>query len=127
MLNKLYIDMNKFVRASFNVGPSPPEGLCVRAVPIYAQAGFFTSPVRRCPNHAAAEDPTNKEVMWSDKRDHLIRVDNEFAMYEEDPESKRLSVIIPIQQQAGSSTFAVPIKFMCLGSCVGGINRYGIF
>merc|ERR1712080_814046 len=58
------------------------------------------------------------------KRDHLIRVDNDFAMYEEDQDSKRLSVIIPVQQpQAGSLSFAVPIKFMCLGSDVGGINR----
>jgi len=124
MLNKLYVDMNKFVRASFIVGHSPPDGLLIRALPIYAQAGFFTSPVKRCPNHASPDDHTNKDPMWSDKRDHLIRVDNDFAMYEEDQESKRLSVIIPVQPpQAGSLSFAVPIKFMCLGSDVGGINR----
>jgi len=124
MLNKLYIDMNKFVNASFSVGPSPPDGLLIRALPIYAQAGFFTSPVKRCPNHAAPDDHTNKDLMWSDKRDHLIRVDNDFATYEEDLESKRLSVIIPVQRpQAGSLSVAVPIKFMCLGSDVGGINR----
>jgi len=124
MLNKLYIDMNKFVNASFSVGPSPPDGLLIRALPIYAQAGFFTSPVKRCPNHAAPDDHTNKDLMWSDKRDHLIRVDNDFATYEEDQESKRLSVIIPVQRpQAGSLSVAVPIKFMCLGSDVGGINR----
>ena len=64
----------------------------------------------------------------SDKRDHLIRVDNDFVEYEEDQVSKRLSVIIHNPKpQAGSSTFAVPIKFMCLGSDVGGINRWGLF
>ena len=45
-------------------------------------------------------------------------------MYEEDPESKRLYVMIPVQPpQTGSTSFAVPLKFMCLGSDVGGINR----
>lgn len=87
-------------------------------------AGFFTSPVRRCPNHAHQDDPSNRDEMWKDKRDHLIRVDNDFAIYEEDSESKRLSVIIPVQRpQTGSTSFAVPLKFMCLGSDVGGINR----
>ena len=62
MLNKLYVDMNKFVRASFVVGHSPPDGLLIRALAIYAQAGFFTSPVKRCPNHAAPDDHTNKTI-----------------------------------------------------------------
>lgn len=116
--------MNKYVLGRFNIGPNPPEGLIVRAVPIYAVAGFFTSPVKRCPNHASLDDPSNHDQMWRDKRDHLIRVDNDFAIYEEDLESKRLSVIIPVQPpQTGSTSFDVPLRFMCLGSDVGGINR----
>jgi len=123
-LKKLFIDMNKYVRASFHLGPNPPEGLMIRALPIYAVAGFFTAPVRRCPNHAAHGDPSNRDPMWQDKREHLIRVDDDFCMYEEDPESKRLYVMIPVQPpQTGSTSFAVPLKFMCLGSDVGGINR----
>lgn len=126
LLQKLFVDMNKYVLASFNIAniASVGEGLVIRAVPLYAIPGFFTAPVKRCPNHAHVDDPSNKELMWKDKREHLIRVDNDFAIYEEDTESKRLSVMIPVQApQAGSATFAVPIKFMCLGSDVGGINR----
>ena len=80
-LKKLFIDMNKYVRASFHLGPNPPEGLMIRALPIYAVAGFFTAPVRRCPNHAAHGDPSNRDPMWQDKREHLIRVDDDFCMY----------------------------------------------
>jgi hypothetical protein len=124
LLKKLFVDMNKYVLGTFNVGPNPPEGLLIRALPVFAVPGFFTCAVRRCPNHASSEDPSNKDEMWKDKRDHLIRVDNDFAIYDEDPESKRLSVIVPVQKpEIGSTTFSIPMKFMCLGSDVGGINR----
>ena len=123
-LHKLYIDMNKDVLASFNVGSQPTDGLVVRVLPIYAQAGFYRSPVKRCPNHASAEDPTNRDPFWHDKRDHLIRVANDFTIYDEDQQTKRLSVMIPVKQPSpGSTSFSVPIKFMCLGSDTGGINR----
>jgi len=123
-LHKLYIDMNKDVLASFNVGSQPTDGLVVRVLPIYAQAGFYRSPVKRCPNHASPEDPSNRDPIWSDKRDHLIRVANEFTIYDEDPQTKRLSVMIPVKQPSpGSTSFSAPIKFMCLGSDTGGINR----
>ena len=119
--------MNKSVLASFNIGAYVQDGLVIRVVPIYPEGSFYTMPVRRCPNHATPQDPLNHDF-WADKREHLIRVDNpnpNAAKYEEDPESKRLYVIIPVQQpQPGSSIFPVPLKFMCLGSDVGGINRY---
>ena len=54
--------MNKPVQALFRVGPTPPEGLFIRALPIYAEAGSFTQPVIRCPNHASPEDSTNREI-----------------------------------------------------------------
>ena len=123
-LHKLYIDMNKDVLATFNVGSQPTDGLVVRVLPIYAQAGFYRSPVKRCPNHASPEDPTNRDPIWNDKRDHLIRVANEFTIYDEDQVTKRLSVMIPVKQPSpGSTSFSAPIKFMCLGSDTGGINR----
>ena len=45
-------------------------------------------------------------------------------MYCEDLESGRLSVVVPVgRSQAGTSSVPMLIKFMCLGSDVGGINR----
>ena len=59
-LKKLFIDMNKPVQAMFKVGPNPPEGLFIRALPIYAVAGHISQPVTRCPNHASLEDSSNR-------------------------------------------------------------------
>jgi hypothetical protein len=45
-------------------------------------------------------------------------------LYCEDLESGRLSVVIPLDpHQEGSSSFPLLMKFMCLGSDVGGIHR----
>ena len=54
--------MNKYVIAQVNVGHNPPNDLAIRILPIYAVAGFFTTPVRRCPNHTSRQDPSNEEL-----------------------------------------------------------------
>ena len=51
--------MNKPVQAMFRVGSDPPEGLFIRALPLYAVAGHISQPVTRCPNHASPEDSSN--------------------------------------------------------------------
>ena len=101
--------------------PPPSEGLYIRAVPVYADASDLRTPVKRCPNHSRAEDPTNTEFSFPL---HLIRFDTEAALYCEDLTSGRLSVLVPIgQPQEGDTAIHQLVKFMCLGSDVGGINR----
>ena len=122
-LRKLYIDMNKLVQGEFRVGPSPPDGLWIRALPIYAEAGHIREPVRRCPNHASAGDPTNQPPEHGNPT-HLIRMDGSDTLYCDDKESGRLSVIFPVRAPHQGSEFTHKLmKFMCLGSDVGGINR----
>ena len=54
----------------------------------------------------------------------MIRVDHDRAVYQIDQSSQRLSVIVPVERpQPGGETFDFSLKFMCLGSDVGGINR----
>ena len=72
-LKKLFIDMNKWVQAEFRVGPAPPGGLYIRAIPVYAEASHIREPVKRCPNHASAADPTNQPPE-SAHPTHLIRL-----------------------------------------------------
>ena len=99
----------------------PYSGLFVRALPIFAEATYAAIPVKRCPNHARLEDPYNYSFPCLL---HLIRFDSPDALYFEDLESGRLSVVIPLHpRQEGSSSFPLLMKFMCLGSDVGGINR----
>jgi len=120
-LKKLYIDMNKWVQVEFRVGESPPDGLYIRALPIYAEATHIREPVKRCPNHASLNDPTNLNFYYPQ---HLIRIDGDTSVYQEDPDSNRLSVVFPVQKpHQGTDKISKLIKFMCLGSDVGGINR----
>jgi hypothetical protein len=120
-LNKLYTDMNKWVQIKFSFGRYPTDGLYIRALPIYGDAADLKTSVKRCPNHARADDPTNSGFAFLD---HLIRFDSPRAMYCEDLESGRLSVVAPLGTiQAGASSIPMLMKFMCLGSDIGGINR----
>ena len=122
-LNKLFIDMGKDVMACFTVGSQPQEGLFIRMLPIYAVAANLKDPVVRCPNHAAPDDPSNKDINL-EFRHHLIRLSHDGAIYDEDAVSKRLSVRVPVERpQGGTTHVAIPMKFMCLGSDIGGINR----
>ena len=68
----------------------------------------------------------NVEIVYSfqEFRFHLIRVNHDRAVYETDQSSQRLSVLVPVERpQPGGETFDFSLKFMCLGSDVGGINR----
>ena len=54
----------------------------------------------------------------------MIRVSHDRAVYQTDQSSQRLSVIVPVERpQPGGETFDFSLRFMCLGSDVGGINR----
>jgi hypothetical protein len=123
-LRKLYIDMNKWVQTEFRVGPAPPADLWVRALPVYAEASHIREPVHRCPNHASPQDPTNLAPEFSAHPTHLIRMDGDETLYCDDTNSGRLSVLFPVMApHQGTEYTSKLVKFMCLGSDVGGINR----
>ena len=108
-LNKLYIDLDRWVPVEFRA----PAGFFIRALPVFSLPSDLRQPVKRCPSHAALSDKTNKNFAFPD---HLIRVDGEEATYQEDSISGRLSVLFPVVERK-------LLKFMCLGSDLGGINR----
>ena len=88
-------------------------GFFIRALPVFSLPSDLRQPVKRCPSHAALSDKTNKNFAFPD---HLIRVDGEDPTYQEDSISGRLSVLFPVVERK-------LLKFMCLGSDLGGINR----
>ena len=108
-LNKLYIDLDRWVPVEFRA----PAGFFIRALPVFSLPSDLRQPVKRCPSHAALSDKTNKNFAFPD---HLIRVDGEDPTYQEDSISGRLSVLFPVVERR-------LLKFMCLGSDLGGINR----
>ena len=111
----------KINSSKVQVNGLPHSGLFVRALPIFGEATNAATPVKRCPNHARPEDPSNYNFPCLL---HLIRFDRADALYCEDLESGRLSAIVPLDpHQEGSSSCLLLTKFMCLGSDVGGIFR----
>jgi len=121
VLGKLFIDMNKFVQVEFKIGPNPPPNLLIRAVPVFTEAAHCRDPVKRCPTHADEQHPTNQDFPYVE---HLIRFQSSDTRYMEDMESGRLSACfaagVPHQ---GTDISTRLIKFMCLNSDVGGMNR----
>jgi len=120
-LKKLFIDMNKLVQVEFRIGSSPPPNLLIRTLPVFSEASSIREPVKRCPNHSIFSDATNADFAQTD---HLIRYENDDTRYKEDVESGRLSAIFAVgTPHKGTEVCNRMMKFMCLGSDVGGINR----
>jgi len=145
-LKKLYIDVDRWAQVEFNIGVGeptqsqpPPSNLYVRCLPVYADAAASREPVLRCPNHASPEHPSNRELFLSEEAldinggapssirglQHLVRCQSsDGTAYVTDAVSGRLSTLIAIGQlHRGSRVATRNIKFMCLGSDVGGMNR----
>ena len=90
-------------------------------LPIISDASNYGEPVGMCPYYASSSDQINTNFWYPH---HLIRLDNERCKYEEDESSGRLSILFPVQTpHEGTDRTRELMKFMCLGSDVGGINR----
>lgn len=123
-LNKLYADMNKWVQVEFKIGRNPPPNLCIRTLPVFTEASHVGETVKRCPNHASLEDPSNSTFLYPQ---HIVRYQNEDTVYEEDSESGRLSTMFTVgNPHQGTDVCTRMLKFMCLGSDIGGINRRAV-
>ena len=118
ILNKLYSDLDRWVLVEFTA----PAGFFIRALPVFSLPSDMRHPVKRCPGHAAPSEKTNKNFPYPD---HLVRVEGEDSVYQEDSTSGRLSVLFPVlaRETHSSQLDSRLIKFMCLGSDPGGINR----
>ncbi|XP_069974311.1 cellular tumor antigen p53 isoform X2 [Penaeus vannamei] len=119
---KLYTNINKAVPFEINLKKRViNEHFFIRAVPVFSSPQFLRTNVNRCPNHASPTDPTNHDFPYPE---HVVRADHPGARY--DNTNGRLSVRVPLdilQDGSGSDYTPVLLRFMCLGSCVGGINR----
>ena len=108
-------------KVEFKVGQSITNDLFIRILPVFSDAANCREPVKRCPKHASPTDQSNVNF---DYPNHLVRVDNNLCLYDEDTSSGRLSARFPVSTpHVGSDTIRELVKFMCLGSDVGGINR----
>ncbi|XP_067141735.1 tumor protein 63-like isoform X2 [Centruroides vittatus] len=119
--NKLYVNIAVPCPIRFHVLKTPPEGSVIRALPIFSKPEHIMDVVKRCLNHSLPTDPLNE---GHPAPDHLIRCDDDFTDYTQDLSTGRLSVTVPYKSpQVGMEYSTYLFRFMCLGSCVGGLNR----
>ncbi|XP_066939566.1 tumor protein 63-like isoform X4 [Macrobrachium rosenbergii] len=120
--NKLYTNINKAVPFEIQLRKKVPsdKSFYIRAVAVFSSAQFLRTNVTRCPNHASTADMTNHGFPYPT---HVVRADHPEAKYEESL-TGRLSVVVPLDKLVDGSDYTpILLRFMCLGSCVGGINR----
>lgn len=119
--DKIFVNMAVACSLNFKLKKEPPDGSIIRAMPIFSKPEFITEVVKRCLIHAAPSDTHNE---GHPAPDHLIRCDHKSASYIEDSSTKRQSVTVLYEKPHIGVDFTPYIyRFMCLGSCIGGLNR----
>jgi len=120
-LNKLFVKMNVTCPIRFKCATKQPiPGCLIRAVPVFKRPEHVTDVVTRCPNHRIPD-----EVHYIPSG-HLIRAEstNECHVnYHTAPDGRESVTVLYERPQVGAEYSTVLYKFMCLSSCVGGINR----
>ncbi|XP_034239329.1 cellular tumor antigen p53-like [Thrips palmi] len=117
-LNKIFVNLEKVV--PFQITWDGTPNLFVRALMVFTEPDQRKLPVRRCVTHRQQDDPTNLTYAH---REHVLAMDNVGAVYSVDPSSCRHSVTVPLYLQPGCEYNPINLKFMCMTSCTGGLNR----
>ncbi|XP_072035550.1 tumor protein 63-like [Amphiura filiformis] len=116
-LKKLFVDKDKPCPIQFKTTKAPPAGSYIRAMPIFKKPEHIQQVVKRCPNHASCVQ--NDLTAY-----HLVMSSDPSSQYVEDPNTGRLSVIVPYNvPQVGTEYSQYLYTFKCFLSCVGGLNR----
>lgn len=119
--DKLYVNIAVPCPIQFHVSKPPPQNSFIRVLPIFSKPEHIMDVVKRCLNHSLPTDPLNE---GHPAPEHLIRCDDKFTQYIKDLSTGRLSIIVPYKNpQVGMDYSTYLFRFMCLGSCVGGLNR----
>nr|XP_039257657.1 cellular tumor antigen p53-like [Styela clava] len=123
ILNKLFVKMNVTCPIHFKCNVPPPQGCIIKATPIFKRAQHIKDIVTRCPNHKITDTGTPNHIPVN----HLIRVEmptgRHNVQYNYGADGRESVSVIYENPQVGTEYSTVLFKFMCLSSCVGGINR----
>ncbi|XP_013772427.1 cellular tumor antigen p53-like isoform X2 [Limulus polyphemus] len=121
MKDKLFVNMGAACPVRFHTKHLPPPGTILRAMAVFTKPEYVTEVVKRCLTHSSRNEASNEN---HPAPEHLIRCESSQAYYLVDPTTGRHSVVVPYENpQVGMSFIVYLFRFMCLGSCVGGLNR----
>lgn len=121
-VDKLYAKMNVACPVQFRCRNDPPPGSRIRAMMVYMRDEQSHDPVTRCPTHMM--NATSRPELAK----HLIQTVAPENGYDESDYNTSMynmnSVCVPFSKPpVGEQHFTILYKFMCLSSCVGGVNR----
>ncbi|CAK9824532.1 Cellular tumor antigen p53 [Anthophora retusa] len=99
VLKKVFINMEETLPLRCKWDP-PEDGLLLRTAMVFSLDQYASDPVKRCHNHMAPNNPSNRDVNpWVIK--HVVRCTDLSSMYEE--RNEHLSVVTPLHRpQPGS-------------------------
>nr|XP_018672000.1 transcription factor protein isoform X3 [Ciona intestinalis] len=121
IINKLFVKMNVTCPIKFKCARPPPNGCVVRVMPVFKRPEHVTDIVTRCPNHKIPD-----QAQHIPHSQHLIRAEmpgENPAIYNVAMDGRENVAVMFERPQIGAEYTTVLYKFMCLSSCVGGINR----
>nr|XP_039267070.1 cellular tumor antigen p53-like [Styela clava] len=120
LLEKLFVKMNALCPVQFRCRTRPPEGCIIRALPVYTRPEHVTEVVSRCPNHQLQDNSADHLAR------HLIRAEQpgiDSVRYVPTSDGRESVTVAYCNPEVGTQYSTVFFKYMCLSSCVGGINR----
>ncbi|VVC32489.1 p53-like transcription factor, DNA-binding,p53 tumour suppressor family,p53, DNA-binding domain,p53/RUNT- [Cinara cedri] len=129
-LNKAYINMNRILPIQFywqfdKADSLGIKNLRIRALLVFATPEFRQLSIKRCPIHIVLDRTSNPTQV-----EHIIWCEQSDAIYEQDPNSQRYSVVVPVHNSdpsSGSKSYDILYKFMCKSFCSTSFNRRPIY
>ncbi|CAK9795236.1 Tumor protein p73 [Anthophora plagiata] len=120
ILKKVFINMEETLPLRCKWDP-PEDGLLLRTAMVFSLDQYASDPVKRCHNHMAPNNPSNRDINPRVIK-HVVRCTDSNSMYEE--RNEHLSVVTPLHRpQPGSQYVPLCFKFLCKNSCPSGMNR----
>lgn len=116
---KLYTMMDSVVSLQFATDQPPPPGTTVCIVAVFRDPNLRLKRIQRCPYHAQKSSD-------GALKDHWILCDHHGTVYSEDEANEQRNFLtVPFEAPVGNDNdrFTYGLRFMCLNSCAGYINR----
>jgi hypothetical protein len=89
-----------------SVSAMPPLGSIIRVYAVYSKPEHIQNIIKRCENHQKNKQFEDGSKIPDIAIDHLIRCKHEQAIYQQDPNNKRHSVIVPYEKPSGKVQFS---------------------